>query len=152
MKKLLLFLFMVLSACSEAETQQQQNITQKASPEYEKMVFNYKKGHLQDICSVDSPMICAVDRTVKCTIEHTRSECQKDSMPSFIFMEDETLQRPTEMRFQIYKLKPISGGEVEVYTQSKCNGKWFDLCQGNVIYVLSPKADGWFVRDIYATE
>lgn len=65
-------------------------------------------------------------------------------------MEDESLQRPTEMTFRVYKLKPLKSGSVELYTESTCNGNWFGLCQGNIIYVLTPNGDKWNVNDIYA--
>ena len=42
---------------------------------------------------------------------------------------------------------------VELYTDSTCNGSWFGLCQGTVIYVLTQPDDGsWYVKDIYAIE
>ena len=58
-------------------------------------------------------------------------------------MNDESLQRPTEMSFRVYKLKPLNDGSVEAYTESTCNGNWFELFQGNIIYVLSPNGKDW---------
>jgi len=41
---------------------------------------------------------------------------------------------------------------IEVYTQGSCNGMWFGLCEGNIIYVLSNKNGFWAVKDVYARE
>ena len=57
-------------------------------------------------------------------------------MPSFVFMQDETLTRPTFQSYKITKLTPRADGSVEVHTQSSCNGNWFGLCNGNIIYVM----------------
>ena len=50
----------------------------------------------------------------------------------------------------ISKLKPLNDGTVEVYTQSTCNGVWFGLCNGNIIYVMKNVNNKWQVKDIYA--
>ena len=68
------------------------------------------------------------------------------------FMEDESLQRPSQASFQIVKLKPIDAHTVEVYTKSDCNGVWFGLCKGNIIYVLNNRSGNWTVKDIYALQ
>ena len=154
MKNIFLSLFLCLGlvmACSE-NTEQTENLSQQQTsvPDYEKIVFNYNQSDLKDGCGVDSAMICAIDKVAKCTINPKHIECDRQLMPSFIFMEDETLQRPTEMSFRAYKLKPLSGGVVEVYTESSCNGAWFGLCNGNVVYVLAPNGEGWKVNDIYS--
>ena len=73
-------------------------------------------------------------------------------MPKFVFMEDESLQRPTSQSYKITKIKPLSDGSVEVYTQSTCNGNWFGLCNGNIIYVMSHQDNHWIVKEIYAIE
>jgi len=98
----------------------------------------------------DGAMMCAIELAAKCTINPKHKECDKNLLPSFIFMEDESLQRPTEISFRVYKLKPLQGGIIEAYTESSCNGGWFGLCQGNVIYVLSSQGSGWKVNDIYS--
>ena len=138
----------LISACSDKENANEQENTPKTG--YEDIVFNYKAGELKDNCTADSPMVCAMDIAAKCTIDPKRPECDKNNLPKFIFMEDESLQRPTEMTFRIYKLKPLKSGSVEVYTESTCNGNWFGLCQGNIIYVLTPMGENWKVNDIYA--
>ena len=152
MKKVFLSLFIcigLLVACSD-KTEQTNPQKQADILEYENMIFSYKKGEIQNGCRVTDRIICAVELAAKCTINPKYEECDKDFLPSFIFMEDESLQRPTEIALKVYKLKPLNGGQIEVYTESKCNGGWFGLCQGNVIYVLSPQAERWRVNDIYS--
>ncbi len=157
MKKYVAFLLVAVSlvvSCSDksedvsaAEVNNTENI---AVPEYDKKVFSYQLGELQDGCPVNSAMICAINQAAKCTINPKHKDCDKQLLPSFIFMEDESLQRPTEMSFRVYKLKPINGGLVEVYTESMCNGGWFGLCKGTIIYVLAPQGENWKVDNIYA--
>ena len=137
----------LISACSE-QKEPEQETTKKTG--FEDIVFAYKAGELSDSCMTDSPMVCAMDIAAKCTIDPKRAECDKNKLPGFIFMEDESLQRPTEMTFRVYKLKPLKSGSVELYTESTCNGNLFGLCQGNIIYVLTPNGDKWNVNDIYA--
>lgn len=67
-------------------------------------------------------------------------------------LEDDSLQRPTKASFQIVRLKPIDANTVEVYTKSDCNGVWFGLCKGNIVYVLSNKSGSWAVKDLYALQ
>ena len=67
-------------------------------------------------------------------------------------MSDESLKRPTEISYKLHKMKPIAADLIEVHTDSTCNGNWFGLCQGRVIYVLVPDNDSWRVKDIYAIE
>lgn len=89
---------------------------------------------------------------LKCTINHKLPECDPKKLPKFTFMEDESLQRPSQASFQIVKLKPIDAHTVEVYTKSDCNGVWFGLCKGNIIYVLNNRSGNWTVKDIYALQ
>lgn len=112
--------------------------------------FSYQVENLSASCPSDSAMICAVDKAVKCTLNPDFDNCRTSRLPKFIFMEDESLDRPTEMTFRVLKLKPLSTDLVEIHTQSTCNGNWFGLCQGYVIYVLVPQEEGWRVKDIYA--
>ena len=58
----------------------------------------------------------------------------------------------TELTFEILKIKPIDANTVEIYTKGTCNGNWFGLCNGNIIYVLSNKSGSWVVKDIYALQ
>ena len=140
----------LLSACSEKSDSDTAAAPQATAPAYEKFVFSYRAGELKDGCSAESPMVCAMESMAKCTIDPGRADCDRSKMPDFVFMNDESLQRPTEMSFRVYKLKPLNDGSVEAYTESTCNGNWFGLCQGNVIYVLSPNGNDWKVKDVYA--
>ena len=105
-------------------------------------------------CDSDSEIVCTINLAVKCTLNPDFSECKsaKDKLPSFVFMQDETLQRPTFQSYKITKLKPRSDGAVEVYTQSSCNGNWFGLCNGNIIYVMKNYDSQWHIIDMYALE
>ena len=118
----------------------------------EDMVFEYKKDTLADDCDQDSKMLCAVDFATKCTINPSFKGCKESRLPKFIFMNDESLKRPTEISFKVHKIKPLSADLVEIHTDSTCNGNWFGLCQGRVIYVVVPDGESWRVKDIYAIE
>ena len=146
----LLCLFVLISCSKEDSQEQTINLPETTVSENE--IYSYDIKNLPQTCKYPSQMVCAVELAVKCSINPSTQECQqhKKELPSFIFMEDESLQRPTEMTFRIYKLKPLKSGSVEVYTESTCNGNWFGLCQGNIIYVLTPNGDKWNVNDIYA--
>ena len=119
---------------------------------YDNSVHTYTKDNLKTTCDLDSPMACAVEYAIKCTLNPDFSDCHDSKLPKFIFMSDESLQRPTEMSFEIAKIKPINDDLVEIHTDSTCNGNWFGLCQGRVIYVLVPSNGAWRVKDIYAIE
>ena len=126
--------------------------TQESSTALEDKVFSYTKDNLKSGCNEESKMICDVDLAIKCTINPDFEECASSKLPRFIFMSDEGLNRPTEMSFKIHKIKPIATDLIEIHTNSTCNGNWFGLCQGRVIYVLVPQEDSWRVKDIYAIE
>jgi len=120
---------------------------------YEDKAYTYKADSLSEKCFLNSPMACAVEFAIKCTLNPDFNGCRDSKLPNFIFMTDESLNRPTEMSFKIAKIKPINDGLVEIHTDSTCNGRWFGLCQGRVIYVLVPLGDdAWRVKDIYAME
>ncbi len=124
-----------------------------SSENFEDKQFNYQNNKLSSSCKLGSEMACAVDFAVKCTLNPDYEGCRESKLPKFIFMTDEALERPTEMTFKIAKIKPIHPDLVEVHTDSTCNGKWFGLCQGRIIYVLVPSENnGWRVKDIYAIE
>lgn len=149
---------LLLGACSEkAETESEVSApqTQKISvQDFEKKVFSFNRQNIGDACSEDSQIVCAINLAVRCTINPQMSDCAKNQgrIPKFIFMQDENLGRPDNVSYQIVKMKPIAGGQVEVYTQSSCDGKWFGLCQGNIIYVMAADDTSWRVDDIYAIE
>lgn len=100
----------------------------------------------------DDPAICAVDLAVKCTINPKSSFCDKTKLPRFIFMDDKSLTRPTMIDYTIVKTHPIDIHTIEVQTKSDCDGGWFGLCKGNVIYVLNNSSGEWIVKEIYALE
>lgn len=162
MKKFL-SLFIVcglLCACSEKkdasdETEQvvetkKISLNTMPSIDYAKKTFSFSKNDLKEGCEEDSEIVCAINLALKCSINPLLKECEKDKLPSFIFMEDESLERPTQISYKILKMKPIAGGSVEIYTQGTCDASWFGLCEGNIIYVMSQEQDNWFVKDIYA--
>ena len=119
---------------------------------FEDKVYTYNLENLPEKCQINSTMACAVEFAVKCTINPDFAGCRQSKLPKFIFMEDPSLERPTEISFKISKIKPISADLVEIYTESTCNGNWFGLCNGNIIYIIVPTEDAWRVKDIYAIE
>ncbi len=159
---------LLISACSDEKTSNQDTSmlsTQEALEEgeeivarpqfdvkFEDIVYSYDINNLPQGCDKGSDMVCAIDLQVKCTINPKLAECDAKKLPRFTFMEDESLQRPTQSSFQIVKLKPIDATTVEVYTKSECNGVWFGLCKGNIVYVLSNAKGAWVVKDLYALQ
>ncbi len=120
---------------------------------YEETTYSYAAGALPAQCDKGSDIICAIEQMAKCTIDPKQEECLAAKLPKFVFMPDEeSLQRPSEMSFRVTKIKPVSADMIEVYTESSCNGVWFGLCKGNIIYVLSNKSGKWVVKDVYARE
>ena len=160
---------LLISACSDEKKTQQEELstlsTQEAleegeeivarpqfDVEFEDVVYHYDINNLPQGCDKGSDMVCAIDLQVKCTINPKLAECDAKKLPRFTFMEDESLQRPTQSSFQIVKLKPIDATTVEVYTKSECNGVWFGLCKGNIVYVLNNAKGTWVVKDLYALQ
>ena len=163
MKKIIAGLFLAVVAIAtiycfvgkendtESKTVSEQ-VVKKNTQAVEDVVFEYKKDSLLNDCTQDSKMLCAVDFATKCTINPDFAGCKESRLPKFIFMNDESLKRPTEISFKVHKIKPISADLVEIHTDSVCNGNWFGLCQGRVIYVVVPDGESWRVKDIYAIE
>lgn len=163
MKKywLALLAFSMLAACSEqndpediqpvAETKQI-SLNQAPIFDFADKTFSFQKDSLPDNCPESSEVVCAVNQTAICTISPYQTQCDKALMPSFIFMEDESLDRPTQISYKIIELKPLAGGQLEVHTDSTCNGNWFGLCDGRIIYVMAQQNGKWIVKDIYARE
>ena len=115
--------------------------------------FVYNKGELKEECIKDDMIFCAIEKTVKCTINPDMNVCNKDSFPSFVLGKVEDDIRPNEIGFNIVKIKPVEGSrDVNVYTKSQCDASWFGLCNGTVIYLLSPSNESWRVVNIYAIE
>ncbi len=127
-------------------------VSATASAPFEDKIYTYNATDLPQKCMLNSEMACAVEFAVKCTLDPNYTSCRQSKLPKFIFMDDESLQRPTQMSFKINKIKPITADMVEIHTDSSCNDNWFGLCQGNIIYVLVPNGDSWRVKDIYAIE
>lgn len=119
---------------------------------FDNKVYQYDANQLSEQCSLSSPMICAVELAVKCTLNPNFNGCTDAKLPKFIFMTDESLDRPSEMSFKVAKIKPINADLIEIHTDSTCNGNWFGLCNGRIIYVLVPSGNAWRVKDIYAIE
>lgn len=155
MKKLffILFSFLIITACSPKDTTAEK--TKEANSTLDKdTVFSFDINNLKPGCDTNSELICTINYSIKCTLNPDFEECKnlKKIMPSFIFMKDETLQRPTFQSYKINKLLPREDGAVEVHTQSSCNGNWFGLCNGNIIYVMKNINSKWYIKDMYAVE
>lgn len=119
---------------------------------FDNSVHLYDAEHLSEKCNLNSPMACAVETAVKCTLNPDLTMCADAKLPKFIFMTDDALGRPSHMSFQIAKIKPINNELIEIHTDGTCDGNWFGLCNGRIIYVLVPSGDAWRVKDIYAIE
>lgn len=152
-KAALLILLAFLAACSKKDNTAEKTAEAQTSLDKD-TVFSFEINNLQPGCDNPSELVCAVNATIKCIINPQFEECTetKDNMPSFVFMQDENLKRPTFQSYKIDKLTPRSDGAVEVYTQSSCNGNWFGLCNGNIIYVMKNIDSKWKVIDMYAVE
>ena len=107
-----------------------------------------------DACKFNSELVCAINNYILCSINPERAYClqNKKELPAFVFMKDESLKRPTSQTYEIVKMKPLADNQIEVYTQSVCDGNWFGLCQGNIIFVLQRVHDFWIVKDVYAEQ
>ena len=154
MKKFaLLSLAVLLTACGNQDTTAQKTSQAQTTLDKE-TVFSFDVQNLKEGCDNSSEIVCAINATIKCILNPDFSECSKTkkNMPSFVFMKDESLQRPTFQSYKITKLTPRADGAVEVYTQSSCNGNWFGLCNGNIIYVMRNIDSVWKVEDMYAVE
>jgi len=119
---------------------------------FDNRVYAYGADNLSEKCFLNSPMACAVELAVKCTLNPDFTGCGEAKLPKFIFMTDDALGRPSQMSFKIVKIKPINADLIEIHTDSTCNGNWFGLCNGRIIYVLVPAGNAWRVKDIYAIE
>ena len=154
MKKFIFFIcFVLLAACSQKDTTKEKTPEAETSLDKE-TIFSFDVSNLKKGCETDSEIICAVNKTIKCILNPSFEECEKnkENMPSFVFMQDESLQRPTFQSYKITKLVPREDGAVEIYTQSSCNGNWFGLCNGNIVYVMKNINSVWRVTDMYALE
>lgn len=115
-------------------------------------VHSYNVSDVKIGCEATDKIFCAIEKTVKCTLAPELDGC-KEGVPSFVIGKTDANVRPTEISFEITKIKPISGSDdISVYTKSDCNASWFGLCKGTVIYSLANKDGNWIVNNIYALE
>lgn len=131
---------------------QEQEVVEEVLPED---TYTLNLQNLSTECALENPMLCTVENAVKCSINPEYGKCDKKSLPKFIFMTDQSINRPTEISFKFINKRPLPNNTVEIYTESSCNGTWFGLCEGTVIYVLAPdeqNTNNWSVKDIYAIE
>ena len=117
-------------------------------------IYELKADNLPTECAENNKQLCAVENAIICTLNPKIEACQQLKLPKFIFMNDPTIERPTEINYRFVNKKVLPNNTTEIYTESTCNAGWFGLCQGTVIYVLTPinTAEKWHVKDIYAIE
>ena len=125
---------------------------ENSSVKFDDKVRRHTKESASEKCDMDDEVLCFVDLAVRCTISPKMKECDKKILPKFMFMDDESLTRPSFVEYRIFKVKPIDDEDIEVFTQSTCDGNWFGLCEGNIIYVVGRSNDTLMIRDIYAIE
>ena len=111
--------------------------------------YHFQKDKFTPDCT-ESDVICAVDLTAKCTINPKMEGCTEKTVPSFIFQEFEAAKRPSQITFNIIQIKQTTPEMISVVTKSKCDEKWYGLCQDTVIYILNTKDKNLFVSDIYS--
>ncbi len=143
----------LLTACGELDTTAEKTKKEASSLDTE-TVFSFDVNNLEEDCNNISELVCCINTTVKCILNPTLNLCEKnkEKMPSFVFMQDESLSRPTFQSYKITKIVPREDGAVEVFTQSSCNGNWFGLCNGNIVYVMKNINSTWRIVDLYALE
>lgn len=116
-------------------------------------LHSYSAAELTVSCQSDDKIFCAIEQTVKCTMKPDFAGCHKDYVPGFVIGKTDDTPRPTQISFEIVKIKPIPGtNDISVYTKSDCDAIWFGLCKGTVIYSLTQKGNRWAVTNIYALE
>ena len=153
---LMLCACLMLAACSDknTDTAEVTSVNDSVLTDFSEKTFEVNAATAAQPCGLNSETVCAVIDYISCSINPNLQKCRdsKSFLPSFVFMNDESLERPTWQKFQIVKIKPLSSGDMEIYATSTCDGKWFGLCQGNIIFVLTNKNSRWFVKDVYARE
>ena len=137
---------------AEVSTPEEQIEAVVVEEKFPEDIFTFSIKDLPENCSLDNAQFCAVENSVKCTINPDLKLCADLKLPEFIFMKDPSIDRPSEISYKIINKKVLPNGTTEIYTESACNGNWFGLCQGTVIYVISPLNEKWQVKDIYAIE
>ena len=139
----------LLASCSENNSEHDVIAQEEVVANAEVKNFSKSQNNLQ--CK-ENTIDCVIDNAIRCSINYKQSFCNKDLLPQFIFMEDPTLKRPTNVSYQIVKTKQITENITEVYTKMSCDGNWFGLCNGNIIYVLENLNSSWKLQDIYALQ
>lgn len=154
MVALLGFSFFLVSKTKNADrTVVNADVVEVEMPQLPEQTFSFTLGSLSADCALDDAMFCAVETAVKCTINPEFNGCTDADLPKFVFMKDPGLNRPTEMNYKIIDKKVLNNDITEIYTESNCNGNWFGLCQGTIIYVMARKPENmWYIKDIYAIE
>mgnify|MGYP007069884706 CR=1 FL=1 len=146
-------LFRKTKTAADENVEPQEVVNEVQEAPIPEQVFSFNKDNLPENCTLDDGQFCAVEKAVKCTLNPDFADCAKSDLPKFIFMQDPSVERPTEMNYKIVDRKSIGNNSVEIYTESTCNGNWFGLCQGTIIYVLGQKPENvWYLKDIYAIE
>jgi hypothetical protein len=146
-------IYLVTKTKDADRTVAEESVIEIETPKLPEQFFNFEKDSLSEDCSIDDSMYCAIETAVKCTINPEFSTCAKADLPKFIFMNEPGLDRPTEMNYKIVDKKILGNGTTEIYTESNCNGSWFGLCQGTIIYIMAQKPENvWYVKDIYGIE
>lgn len=146
-------IYLITQTKDADRTVTEESVVEIEMPKLPEQIFDFEKDSLKENCSIDDPMFCAIEIAVKCTINPEFSLCAKADLPKFIFMNEPGLDRPTEMNYKIVDKKILGNGTTEIYTESNCNGNWFGLCQGTIIYVMAQKPENvWYVKDIYGIE
>ena len=136
------------------QNQETSQVVKKVEDILPNTVYEFKADDLSAECAEKNKQLCAVENAVKCTLNPKLGACAELKLPKFIFMNDPTIERPTEINYRFINKKVLPNNTTEIYTESTCNAAWFGLCQGTVIYVLTPinTAEKWHVKDIYAIE
>ncbi len=164
MKKFLLLfpLLLLINACSDEGDNSNKTTQEIATKEIQMFSlpstdiinsqFSFSANDADSVFANKNEIINAINNVIKCTLSPQNQTCKQATLPKFILMEDESLQRPTQIQYKITQIKPLAGGLLHIHTQSQCNNNWFGLCQGNIIYVLQNQNNSWFVSDIFALE
>ncbi|MBO6281044.1 MAG: hypothetical protein J6N49_00785 [Alphaproteobacteria bacterium] len=137
------------------DVRDKEDVIQKEEEKLPETLYTFNVENLPEECTEQNEMLCAVEQAIKCTINVDMKNCSNLNLPKFIFMNDQSIERPTEISYKFVNKKVLPNNTIEIYTDSVCNARWFGLCQGTVIYVLTPTGNNikeWRVKDIYAIE
>ena len=151
---LLSFSFILLQNTKQTNYNTQQEGVEKdnLNENLPEAIYNFTRHNFSEECSEQEKIYCAVENAVKCTINPDAKICSSLNLPSFIFLKDPSVERPSEINYRYTNKKVLPNGTIELYTESSCTARWFGLCQGNVIYVLDESKHKWYIKDIYSVE